>query len=419
MHAAAQRTILLFLGLFFYQPVFSQQAHCYSTEKFVSLAQSNPDIYQRMLSMQQEAQQMMPNAKMDDAIYTIPVVVHVVYNTEAENIDDIEIFEQINILNEDFMRLNADSAETPGPFQGVAANCNIQFCLALFDPVDSATTGITRTHTDTGEWLLAFSDGVKFDETGGHDAWPANRYLNIWVCNLEEGVLGYAFPPGGDPAYDGIVVNYRFFGLGDISAAPYNLGRTATHEVGHWLGLNHIWGDDAGTCSQDDGIDDTPMQQGPTYGCPGFPFTDDCSPSSPGIMFMNYMDYTDDGCMNIFSEGQKAHMRGVLENQRGSLLNSPAGCNEIEPLPGNIAELIVYPVPTDGQFNVAINNFKGTANIMEIRVFDVMGHLIAEQFPEPSHYVSAYFDMQTVADGCYFIQAFNGTYFLTTAFIKN
>jgi hypothetical protein len=341
--------------------------------------------------------------------------VHVVYHHESENIPDATINEQIVVLNRDFMRMNEDTINTPGAFHGIAANCNIQFCLASFDPNGDSTTGITRTYTthDT-TWSLAISDQVKSSETDGADPWPANSYLNIWICNLQEGVLGYATMPqeGTQPPNDGLVIGYRFFGLGDISSAPYNLGRTATHEVGHWLGLFHIWGDDAGSCSQDDGIDDTPLQQDETYGCPEFPLLDDCTSVFPGILFQNYMDYTDDDCMNVFTAGQKQVMRTTLETKRGSILNSPAGCNEIEPLPGEIAELILYPNPGTGIFTVAINNFKGTSDVMEIKVFDALGQLIDQKFPEPSFYVSAYFNLSGLASGCYFVQAFNGTYFL-------
>lgn len=390
------------------------QSHCYTNEKLLELSVKDPVAYQKIIADKNQYPDLLSRAKTNEDIYTIPVVVHVVYHTESENISDETINEQIVVLNRDFMRLNEDTVNTPGAFKGIAANCNIQFCLASFDPNGDTTNGITRTYSDTEYWVLAMSDQVKSSETGGADPWPANSYLNIWICNLQDGVLGYATMPqdGVQPPNDGLVIGYRFFGLGDVSSAPYNLGRTATHEVGHWLGLYHTWGDDAGTCSQDDGINDTPMQLDHTYGCPEFPFPDDCSSAFPGIMFQNYMDYTDDACMNIFTEDQKTIMRNILETKRGSILNSPAGCNEIEPLPGEIAELILYPNPGSGAFTVAIHNFKGVADVMEIKVFDAMGQLIGEQHPEPSFYVSAYFDLSGLAPGCYFVQAFNGTYFL-------
>ena len=392
----------------------AQHAHCYTNEKLIELSKTDPAAYQNIMQSKGKLSNTFPIAKTNEDIYTIPVVVHVVYHDASENISDETINEQIVVLNQDFMRLNEDTVNTPDIFQGIAANCNIQFCLASFDPDGDTTTGITRTFTTVETWPLSISDQIKSSKTGGADPWPANSYLNIWICNLQEGVLGYATMPqdGIQPPNDGLVIGYRFFGLGDISSAPYNLGRTATHEVGHWLGLFHVWGDDAGSCDQDDGIDDTPLQQDHTYDCPNFPLIDECTPEAPGVMFQNYMDYSDDNCMNLFTNNQKLVMRTTLETKRGSILNSPAGCNEIQPLPGEIAELILYPNPTSGYFTVAINNFKGTSDIMVVKVFDALGQLISEQHPEPSFYVSAYFDLSHYTSGCYFVQAFNGTYFL-------
>lgn len=397
--------------------VFAQTQKCYTEGFLQSLQQTNPLAYEKMRSAQNDL--LFTNAKITDDIYMIPVVVHVVYKTEAQNISDIEIFEQINILNEDFRRLNADSINTPLGFQDVAADCRIEFCLAQFDPEGNPTTGIIRTPTDTTEWLLSFSERVKYTNQGGDDAWPAISYLNIWVCNLQDGILGYAYgPPTGTPdSGDGIVVDYKNFGHGDVSSKPYDLGRTATHEIGHWFGLTHIWGDDGGSCDGSDNIDDTPNQAGPTYGCPEGELYDICSPDPPGIMYQNYLDYTDDACMNLFTEGQKNKMRSVIETKRASLLFSSAGCNEIPPLPGDIAELIIYPVPTSGQFTIVIKNFLALQENMEINIYDALGQLVSTANPTSANTVAQYFDLSHLATGCYFVRVFNGTYFLTDQFL--
>ncbi len=397
--------------------VFAQTQKCYTEGFLQSLQQTDPLAYEKMRLARNDL--LFTNAKITDDIYMIPVVVHVVYKTEAQNISDIEIFEQINILNEDFRRLNPDSINTLPGFQDVAADCGIEFCLAQFDPEGNPTSGIVRTYTDTTEWLLPFSERVKYTDQGGDDAWPAISYLNIWVCNLQDGILGYAYgPPTGTPdSGDGIVVDYKNFGHGDVSSKPYDLGRTATHEIGHWFGLTHIWGDDGGSCDGSDNIEDTPNQAGPTYGCPEGEVYDICSPDPPGIMYQNYLDYTDDACMNLFTEGQKNKMRSVIETKRASLLFSSAGCNEIPPLPGDIAELIIYPVPTSGEFTIVIKNFLALQENMEINIYDALGQLVSTANPASANTVAQYFDLSHLATGCYFVRVFNGTYFLTDQFL--
>lgn len=390
---------------------FGQQ--CATNNILEQISITNPEMYQNIIN-----QKKIPsNSRLTDDVYVIPVVVHIVYNTASQNLDDIRVFTQINILNEDFRRLNPDTVNTPGEFSDNGADVGIEFCLASIDPFGNPTTGIVRTYTDTTEWLLSFSEEVKQTAQMGDDAWPASTYLNIWVCNLQDGILGYAVSPGASPEVDGIVVDYRNFGLADVSSQPYHLGRTCTHEVGHWLGLSHIWGDDGGICAGTDNVSDTPNQSEATYGCPDFPLTDECSPDIPGVMFQNYMDYTDDVCMNIFTNGQRDKMRTVMETYRASLLTSTAGCNEIGPLPGDIAELLVYPIPSNGQFTVTVKNFIGYQENIDIKIYDVLGQLIASAAPEATYNVAQFFDLSDLTTGCYFVKVFNGTYFLSAQFM--
>ncbi len=187
----------------------------------------------------------------NSSVVTIPVVFHIVYSTNntTQNISDARIFEQLNVLNKDFSRTNADAGNTPTVFQGVAANTGIQFCLAVRDPTGAATTGIIRKLTTTTSFSQ--NNNVKFTSSGGSNAWPAASYLNIWVCNLGNGLLGYAQFPGGTASTDGVVLLNESVGgpAAQGTLTPYHLGRTATHEVGHWLNLFHIWGD--ATCGND------------------------------------------------------------------------------------------------------------------------------------------------------------------------
>ena len=242
------------------------------------------------------------------AVVTIPVVVHVVYNVAAENVSDTRIFEQIEVLNDDFRRLNADAGETPAHFLAEAADTEIQFCLATTDPSGNPTTGITRTSTTKTSFSTA--DEMKF-ATYGKTIWDRNKYLNLWVCDLSGGLLGYAQFPGGAASTDGVVIDYAYFGVTG-AAAPFNEGRTATHEVGHWLNLFHIWGDDGTSCAGSDSVGDTPNQADETYNCPGGTIRISCSNGPDGDMYQNYMDYTDDGCMNLFTAGQKTRMQALF-----------------------------------------------------------------------------------------------------------
>ncbi len=252
---------------------------------------------------------------------TIPVVFHVLYNTASENIPDIRILSQLDVLNKDFSRQNADALLTPMAFSASAANTNIRFCLAKRDPAGNATSGIIRKFTPVAGFTT--NDNMKFNASGGSDAWPAASYLNIWICNLTGNVLGFAQFPGGNPATDGVVVKNTTVGgpFFPGTGSPYNLGRSATHEVGHWLNLLHIWGD---TNCGNDQVSDTPVQQSPNYGCPSFPHIS-CINGPNGDMFMNYMDYSNDACMNMFTWGQGLRMNAVLNGSRDSVLLS-TGC---------------------------------------------------------------------------------------------
>ena len=247
------------------------------------------------------------------AVITIPVVVHVVYSTAAQNISDAIIQSQIDVLNADFRKLNADINKVPASFAGLAADYEINFCLAKRTPTGLATTGIERKLTK--KTSFSTNDAVKSSKQGGLDAWDATKYLNLWSCNMGNGILGYAQFPGGNVATDGVVILYSAFGY-NSPAVPYNLGRTATHEVGHWLNLRHIWGD--ASCGNDL-IADTPTQQTANYGCPAFPHA---TCSNAGDMSMNYMDYTDDACMYMFSTGQKARSQSLFA---AATATTPAG----------------------------------------------------------------------------------------------
>ena len=246
----------------------------------------------------------------------IPIVVHVVYHTAEDNISKAQIDSQIDALNRDYAATNADKSKTPACWAGLATDSQIRFLLATKDPSGNPTTGVTRTQTQ----VLSFpaDDSVKSSSSGGADPWPSDTYLNLWVCSLRGGLLGYAQFPGGPPETDGVVILNTAFGTTGTAAAPFNLGRTATHECGHWLNLRHIWGDTE-DCTGTDFVDDTPNAQYPNYNKPIFPHVS-CNNGPSGDMFMNYMDYVDDDTMVMFTPGQVVRMHAALEDRRKQLV---------------------------------------------------------------------------------------------------
>lgn len=233
---------------------------------------------------------------------TIPVVIHVVYNTPEQNISEAQIKSQIETLNQDFSRTNPDKSKTPAAFLPTAADTGIRFCLVK----------VIRTPTNVTQF--DDNDTVKSCSTGGSAALDTTKYMNVWVCSLGDRLLGYAeFPNTAISPTFGVVVNYACFGSVGQVRKPYNLGRTLTHEMAHCLGIYHIFSEsNTNSCAKTDHCYDIPSQSTPTTGCPTFPRTDDCSIAPPGTMFMNYMDYTNDACMNIFTKDQAKRMNAVL-----------------------------------------------------------------------------------------------------------
>lgn len=314
-----KKLLLLFAVLF----AFSAQAQrkCATMEVHERLLNEDPNYHRHLEEIETFTERFIASGNYNKStnIITIPVVVHVVYYNSTQNISDAQIQSQIDVLNADFRNLNSDKNNRPSLFAGLAADIQIEFCLAKRTPTGAATNGIIRKQTTVNGFST--DDKVKYSSTGGSDAWDRNKYLNLWVCALTGGVLGYAQFPGGAAATDGVVIDYRYFGTIGTATAPFNKGRTATHEVGHWLNLRHIWGD--ANCGNDF-VSDTPTQQAANYGCPSFP-KPSCGNTSD--MFMNYMDYVDDACMNMFTSGQSSRMRALFATggARVSLLTSD-GC---------------------------------------------------------------------------------------------
>jgi hypothetical protein len=304
----------------------AQERNCKTFEMHEYLMETNPGYRHSYLDQFKSVLLEEENKRVavNDTTYFIPVVVHVLYHPSVaiENISNQQISTQIDVLNEDYAALNANVMDVPDAWKNLITDSKIRFKLATQDPLGNYTTGITRTEVPFSGAFSILDPRIFSTASGGSDAWDPHSYLNIWVCELENGILGFAAFPGTNPTSDGVVINYKAFGRYGSAVKPYNVGRTTTHEVGHWLNLTHIWGDDGGACSNDDGITDTPLQANSSTRCTAFPKTDACTSVSPGIMFMNYMDYTDDKCMMFFTPKQIDRMKTTLATVRHTLKNS-------------------------------------------------------------------------------------------------
>lgn len=354
-----------------------------------------------------------------DYIVRIPVVVHVIYNDASQNISDAQVKSQIDALNRDFRRLNADTINTPLPFKPFAADVQIEFVLATVDPKGRATTGIVRKSSSIKYWQM--DDKIKYTAQGGDDAWDSRSYLNIWV-GYTRSLLGYSSVVGAPADKDGVVINTTAFGtLGMVG--EYSQGRTAVHEVGHWLGLKHIWGD--AQCG-DDGIYDTPPQNGYTSSCPTGIKTSSCNTSEGGDMYMNYMDFTNDACLNLFTKGQKERMRSFFDNDgaRFSILSSKGlGTPWVEeaPLPEQISPPVtapvafkIYPNPASGEINL---DFQYDASWIgkQLVIFNVNG-IAVENLKIVSN--NQKISLSGLSNGLYFVKATNGSTTTNLKFIK-
>ena len=269
---------------------------CASHEVLEEQLRQDPSLAQRMQQIEKFTNEAIRTGKLVNGKIQIPVVVNVLYKTTAENISLAQIQSQIDVLNKDFNATNSDFNQVPATFSAVKANVGISFVL----------DAVYRKSTTKSSW--GTNDAMKKTSTGGIAPTSPTTKLNLWVCTIGGGILGYAQFPGGSSATDGVVIDSKYLGTTGRATAPFNKGRTATHEVGHWMNLRHIWGD--ATCGSDL-VSDTPTHNTANYGIPAFPHYSTCS-GTPIEMTMNYMDYTDDAGMYMFSNGQKNRMLSIF-----------------------------------------------------------------------------------------------------------
>ncbi len=402
---------ITFLLLLAVSNLFAQRT-CHTNEKMNEILNSDP----AKRAHYEEIKSFIRNTNSDNlfrtngtqstnVVITIPVVFHILYKNTAQNISDAQILSQLDVLNKDYRKLNTDfNTVVPAVFQGISADMEIVFCKATKTPAGATTTGIVRKSIASS---AAFGD-IYYTSTGD-PGWDPTKYLNIWVGILDgddNGVLGWAYLPdqAGQP-WDGFVCDYRSFGTTGTAAAPYNKGRTCTHEIGHYLGLDHPWGEDESVCNtpaNSDGVADTPATNNPYYGCSTFPANANaCTATTNGSLFMNYMDYADDACMAMFTNGQKTIVQNTMSGPRASLLTSATtACStlSVDDMQA-ISAITIYPNPVSSEFFIA-SPFK---TIDEVEIFNQSGQLVKTAKLSDSNKVL----VDGLASGIYYLRIYN------------
>jgi len=348
-------------------------------------------------------------------VIQVPVVIHILYHTPDQNLQMEAIDRLINALNRDFNKRNADTVNIPAAFKPYATSMGFEFKLATQDPAGRITSGIVRKYTPIKYWMS--DDKMKFNASYGDDAWDSKSYLNIWLCNMQD-VLGYSTLPGMDPQKDGVVISFEDIMNLKGTSPLFNDFRTLVHEVGHWVNLYHIWGD--GYCG-DDRVDDTPKQSTYTPGCPSGTRIS-CGANNTGDMYMNFMDFTDDVCMNMFTTGQRKRARALFDvgGKRRSILYSK-GLN-ISIVPGAETPDFypkwlfaqVYPNPATTAINVYFDYDERWIG-QELKIIDMSGKLVINMTVTSS---IQRIDLSRLKAGVYFIYAKKEEELIRAKFVK-
>jgi hypothetical protein len=379
---------------------------CGTHDRYLQAVANDPSLFNRRLQIEKQVQQWIDagrfqrNNRTGQVIITIPVAVHVLWQTAAQDISDAQILSQLEVLNDDYGLRNADTTITPAAFKPLMSDVQIQFCLADIDPSGNPTTGIERRQVT----ISRIGNGNRYYNynQGGLNIWNPDYYLNFWLCDIDGGgTLGYTYLPGTISAnQDGIVIDPQYFGTIGTVTPPFNKGRTVTHEVGHWFNLEHIWADEP-NCGADDYVSDTPQQKGENYGCPSYPQTNQsggrCNTTDPSSMYMNYMDYTDDACMVMFTHGQTARMQAALNTQRSLLFNS-TGCSSSTGFSSvnSSINVNVVPNPSNGIFTFKVQQ---THTFVEITITDIQGRTTLKKTFENNDSVAV--DLSNESKGIY------------------
>lgn len=407
--------IMLFSGACFFA-----QRNCGTMQKMEEYLAKNPEKREYVEELTRYMATPLPSNRLSKiaSVVTIPIVVHVLYKNATQNISDDQIKSQIEVLNKDFRKLNSNfSTAVPAYFQNFASDMELVFCLATKDANGNATDGIVRKSVAS-----SFNLYNDYSTTSGDIAWDPTKYLNIWVGDfLETDYLGSATLPydNAGKSDDGVVISYKYFGTMGTAQSPFDLGRTTTHEIGHYFGLYHIWGksqtssDVCGSSTNTDECNDTPQTRQAYLGKPQYPNNlNMCTATTHGAMFMNYMDYVDDDTMAMFTNDQKTIVRNVLNNLRAGLVNSNA-CAELS-IDEEIKtdKIVLYPNPTSQYISVASPYIP----IDEIEIYDSTGRLMISR---KNLNTTDLIDLKALSPGIYYARLYSkGNAMKSEKFIK-
>ena len=372
---------------------FSQRT-CGSTEKRNAFLNEHPEYNTIRQKLEKKVSSTSSDISKQSVI--IPVVFHIVYNTAEQNISDIQILSQLDVINEDFNRTNTDALYTPSDFDSIVASMQISFCLAQRTPNGNPTSGIIRKQTNRTEIQL-YDTSIYYNNLGGSDAWDTEKYLNIWITKIGNGILGWAqYPAAGSINTDGAVIDFRHFGTIGTSVSPYDFGRTTTHELGHYFNLFHIWGDN--NCGNDF-VNDTPTQEESNFGCKSHPHI---TCNNNGDMFMNFMDYTDDDCMNSFTIGQRNRVWSSINTYRLGLITSE-GCN---PVVASTSDANVEIISPEGIINGCNNPIYPKVLIKNKSVDNLISPFFNKLFYSISALIYSFSAFYNKLDAYYFYESF-------------
>lgn len=403
---------LLFLAILMIAQVDGQR-FCGTDQKMKEFFANNPDALAKKQDLRNYLTTKNTTAKNTQTVVTIPIVVHVLYKNADQNISDAQIASQIAVLNADFRKLNTNyNSVVPDAFKPFGADMELVFCLATVKSDGTATTGIERKSVAS-----SFNFPDNYYQNSGLLAWDPTKYLNIWVGDMPNPYLGWAYlPDAAGLALDGLAIGYNYFGTTGAAEYPYNGGRTATHEIGHYFGLLHPWGEDdslCGTPDNDDGCADTPAIDDAHGGGNVFPDNSNmCIPTANGAMFMNFMDYVTDTEMAFFTNDQKTIKSNTMIGPRASLLNSNAcsflSVNEVE----KANSINLFPNPTTQYISIA----SPLAKINEVEIFNAEGKLVKKAFIKNE---TDKIDVKDFASGVYYVRTYNDKQFIKSMkFIK-